>query len=195
MKGKHNMMKKYMLRAWYVIDPIYYFFTRLRYVLDYHQNRTIFRVRLTRYKGAPVKLSDGTMINKYDLLLKIHLHNERIIRELEKIDGELKRAVFIYHQIKHAMPSLAYYVHSHHRQEPIKGVIGITSLHRGANRLGFDVIPVKNPIYRLYKKMTFIFIDLIANPQHKSPPCYLMMSKQTLFEKYMYDMLPKVNER
>lgn len=179
-------MKNYLLVFWNIVDPIYYFFTRLRYVLDYNKKKTIFRVRLTRYKGAPVTLNDGTVIKKYDLLLKIHLHNERILSELHQVDSQLKRAVFIYHQIKHALPSLAYYVQTHHKHDNIKGIIGITSLHRGAGRLGFDVIPVQNPLYRLFKKITFVFIHLLSSNTGENVPSYLMMSKEKLLDRYMY---------
>lgn len=188
-------MKNFLLAFWHIIDPIYYFFTRLQYVQDARNKKTIFRVRLTRYKGAPVTLKDGTVIRKYDLLLKIHLHNERILSELHQIDSELKRAVFIYHQIKHALPSLAHYVQMHHKQDKIKGIIGITSLHRGAGRLGFDVIPVQNPLYRLFKKVTFVFIHLLSNHTGENLPSYLMLSKDALLDQYIWKRISNVHER
>lgn len=178
-------MKSYLLSAWYFVDPIYYLFTRLRYVLDHDNNRTIFRVRLTRYKGPTVTLQDGSQINRNDLLIKIHLHNVRILTELHSIHSELKKAVFIYHLVKRALPQLAHYVQTHPRQREIKGIIGITSLFRSADRLGFEIIPIHSGIYRNFKKSSFVLIHLLSNNKTNLEPAYLFMSKKKLFQKHI----------
>lgn len=178
-------MKHYLLTIWSIIDPIYYFFTRLHYVIDEHQEKTIFRVRLTRYKGSPVKLQDGTMIYKNDLLLKIHLHNVKILKELYDVKNDLKRAVIMYHSVKRALPRLADYIHDHYRQQDIKAILGITSLFRSADRLGFEVIPIQNKLYRFYKKNSFLFIDLFAHHKDRQEPTYLFMSKRHLIQTHM----------
>lgn len=67
------------LNLWGWIDPIYFRFTRLDYVENHLGKRTIMRVRLTKYKGREITLSDGTVIHKNDLLLKIHLHNIKLL--------------------------------------------------------------------------------------------------------------------
>ncbi len=176
-------MKSYILGVWNVIDPIYYNVSRLRYVPD-NDNNTLFRVRLTRYKGTKVILKDGTTIQRNDLLLKIHLHNVRMLSELRLINSDIKRAVLFYHMVKNALPILSRYVLSHEKNKEIKGVIGITTLYRGANRLGFETVPIKNSCYRLYKKVTFLPINHIANTSYQATPAYLFMSKETLYEKY-----------
>ncbi|MUK89089.1 hypothetical protein GMD78_11960 [Ornithinibacillus sp. L9] len=176
-------MKSYLLGVWNTIDPIYYTFTRLRYIPDEEQHNTIFRVRLTRYKGSDVVLQDGTIIHKNDILLKIHLHNVRIISDLQPVKSEVKRAVFIYHMVKRSLPRLAHYLQHHPKNEDIKGVIGITTLHRGVNRLGFEVFSIKNNYYRRYKKLTFTPINLMANAKN-GEPVYLFMSKKDLISKY-----------
>lgn len=177
-------MKSYLLGVWNVVDPIYFSVTRLHYVLDNNQNNTLFRVRLTRYKGETVVLQDGTTICKNDLLLKLHLHNVRMISELNTIQSDIKRAVLVYHKIRDALPKLSQYVTTHKKGDEIKGIIGITTLSRGANRLGFEIIPIRNPYYRLYKKGTFLPINHIANTKNQQTPAYLFMSKKQLLQKY-----------
>lgn len=177
-------MKDYLLQVWNTIDPIYFKFTRLCYVTDHEQQNSIFRVRLTRYKGSAVLLNDGTTIQKNDLLLKIHLHNVKMLKELQPIKSDMKRAILIYHKIKNALPSLARFVQLHDHSEKIKGIIGITSLYRGANRLGFEVVPIKSKIYRLFKHYAFCFIHYFATNSKKDQPVYLFMSTNQLFTNY-----------
>ncbi len=73
-------MRSCLLSIWYLLDPLYFFFTRLT-LIDKRQSN-VFRVRLTRYKGKDVILSDGTRIKKNDVLVKIHLHNVKLLKEL-----------------------------------------------------------------------------------------------------------------
>lgn len=177
-------MRSYLLSAWNLIDPLYYTFTRLQYVLDNNNRKTLLRVRLTRYKGSEVVLNDGTVIHKNDLLIKIHLHNVRMIKELSTVKSDIKRAVFIYHMVKGALPRLSYYIRHHHKSNEIKGIIGITTLYNGATRLGFDVVPIKNDYYCVYKKITFLPINLFSGKKRKEDPVYLFMSKDGLLTKH-----------
>ncbi|WP_047984521.1 YkoP family protein [Ornithinibacillus californiensis] len=177
-------MKSYLLGAWNVFDPVYYSFTRLRYVRDQEQKPTLFRVRLTRYKGRSTILKDGTIIHKNDLLIKIHLHNVKIMNELYAVTSDTKRAVYIYHMVKRAMPVLAEYVRKHPRYGEIKGIIGITTLHKGSTRLGFDNVSIHNALYRSYKRLTFTPINYIASSSMHHEPVYLFMSKDELVKRY-----------
>ncbi|MFC4557504.1 hypothetical protein ACFO3D_04695 [Virgibacillus kekensis] len=177
-------MKNYLLGAWNAIDPIYYGISRLHYVPDQEDNNTLFRVRLTRYKGYSVVLSDGTVISKDDLLIKLHLHNVRMISELAAVESDIKKAVLIYHRVRDGLPGLAKFLASHDRGNEIKGVIGITTLCRGAERLGFEKVTIRSRPYSLYKKMTLLPIKHIANTKLDLDPAYLFMSKQQLLSKY-----------
>jgi hypothetical protein len=177
-------MRSYILGIWNTVDPVYYSFTRLDYVKDREQKRTLFRVRLTRYKGTSTVLKDGTVIKKNDLLIKIHLHNVKIMNELYTVTSDTRRAVYIYHMVKRAMPMLANYVKYHKRYDEIKGIIGITTLHKGATRLGFENMSIQNSFYRTYKRLTFTPINYIASSSMHDDPVYLFMSKDELLEKY-----------
>lgn len=176
-------MKTYLLNAWNLLDPFYYMLTRLQYVRDHNHCKTYMRVRLTRYKGKRVTLLDGTVIQRNDLLIKIHLHNARMLKELSTVKSEMKRAVFLYHIVKRALPRLANYLSLHPKKEEIKGVIGITTLYHGAGRLGFQTVSIKNRYYCTYKKITFLPIHLFSGNKRKEKPVYLFMSKGGLLAK------------
>ncbi|MGY0693546.1 YkoP family protein [Virgibacillus sp. FSP13] len=175
-------MKSYLLSVWNALDPIYFRMTRLHYVTDHEQQNTLFRVRLTRYKGKSAVLSDGTIINKNDLLIKIHLHNVKMLRDLNQINSEMKRGVYVYHMIKRSLPRLANFVRMHQKTNEIKGIIGITTLYRGADQLGFEIYPISNFYYILYKKLTFLPINFLGNTPCLQQPVYLFMSKEQLLK-------------
>lgn len=193
----NNVMRSCFLSIWNIIDPIYYFFTRLTYVQCENNRNSIFRVRITRYRGGDFILSDGTIIKTNDKLIKIHLHNAKLLRDLNKLKCEVRRGRYIFHNVMESLPGLAEYIEDHPRKDELKGIIGITSLHRGCNRLGFETCEIKSRVYRLLKKASFILIFFIASSTFskktykKQEPKYLFMSINTLTNRY----LSKVNQQ
>jgi len=181
-------MRSYVLTVWNFLDPIYYFFNRLQ-CLPCKGN--ILRVRLTKYKGREIMLSDGTKINHNDFLVKIHLHNAKLLYELKEIKSELRRAKMIYRGMQNSLPELEKFRRRHPRREEIKGIIGITTLNKASTRLGFEVFDISHPLYRLFKTFAFLPIELLSNhntsikeivKNHK--PSYLFMSTNMLTERY-----------
>lgn len=179
------VMRSYLLNLWNIMDPIYYQCTRLCYVPGMERKNTIFRVRLTRYKGATVILEDGTVIKRNDVLIKIHLHNVRLISEIQSIDNEVKKAIHLYRSIRQALGGLAVFLEENKKYFKAKGILGITMLNQGAIRLGFEIVPIKNPFYRSFKKWTFFPINILTNASISEEPMYLFMSKEQLQKHYL----------
>lgn len=187
-KGDASMlarMKLCVITIWTILDPIYYAFTRLTYVEDME----ILRVKVTKYKGRSCVLKDGTEIRKNDLLIKIHLHNVILLRQLLGLKGETSKARLIYKQVKQALPGVADFIQNHPKKHEIKGIVGITALNKGSRRLGFESIAISNKIYLWFKLIVFLpmYCMAVSNLSRQSlrrHPMYLFMSKNTLFELY-----------
>jgi hypothetical protein len=182
-----------LIHTWSLFDKIYYHTTRLQFVNRSESN--IFRVRLLRYRGKSIRLQDGVTIQHGDLLLKIHLHNCQLMREMQAIDHDVKRALYVYQRVQSSLPGLAAYLAQHPEIEQIKGIIGITVLTRGVKPLGFDVIDIDNWFYRKIKELYLIPMFVICHPKgkldffkkNKLTPKFLMMSKENLFKKHFQE--------
>ncbi|MGG1680328.1 YkoP family protein [Neobacillus sp. NRS-1170] len=179
-------MKGYFLSIWNILDPLYFNCTRLMY-LPTKEADNIFRVRLTRYKGRDLMLSDGTQIKKNDILVKIHLHNVRLLNELKHLKSEIKKARLIYQRVQRLLPAIERYIRDHEYSNEIQGIIGITSLNRGCERLGFEVIAISHPVYKWFKWISHSPIMFLSTTKPsfkkigKQPaPSYLFMSKDKL---------------
>jgi len=181
-------VRQVILWIWKLFDPIYYSCSRLHHLNSSKKYPSVFRVRITKYKGENYVLSDGTQISKNDLMLKIHLHNVRLLSECLKIKNELTRARRMYRMVLASMPGLASYVSQHSKEENIKGIIGITTINRAVAPLGFECCQPKNIWYRFFKKLGQIPIILLSGSSLKNLPkhhlTYLFLSKESLYAIY-----------
>jgi hypothetical protein len=186
-------MRGYLISIWSLIDPLYYFCTRLTDLPSEEKEGNIFRIRLTKYKGRKIVLSDGTRINKNDTLVKIHLHNVRLLKELKNIKSEIKKAKIIYHYVKKSLPGIEIYIRNQSQSDEIKGIIGITSLNKGCERLGFELVDISHPIYKWFKRFSFLSIGILSSQnssilhilKHQQPK-YLFMSTKKLSNMYRH---------
>ncbi|WLR52914.1 hypothetical protein LC040_08495 [Bacillus tianshenii] len=180
-------MRIHLLNLWTFFDPLYFRCTRLTYL---QEKKNILRIRLTTYKGRPVTLADGTRIHRKDTLIKVHLHNCRLLQELNALEHELKKVRYLYRSVQESLPELVSYIQSHPQRDKIKGIVGITALNKSCERLGFEVHAISNPFYKWFKVFAHLPIHLISMPQPtlssiaKHEPTYLFMSTETLFDKY-----------
>ncbi len=177
--------------VWSVLDKFYYLCSRLEYT-DKHEQH-IFRVRLLKYRGEDLTLSDGTIFTKGDLLLKIHLHNCVLMKEMQKLDHDVKRALYTRNRVLQSLPGLAAYLSNHPNKNQIKGIIGITLLTRGVKHLGFEVNEIKNPVYRNFKASYLVPMYFLCHAgsffstlrkKEVLRPKYLVMSSDQLIKKY-----------
>lgn len=189
-QGESRIMKYRLIQVWAILDSFYFFCTRLQCLEQITGNTNIFRIRLTRYKGREVVLSDGTSIEKNDLLVKIHLHNVRILKEMQCMDKNLTKTRFLYKKVQESLPDLALFIIHHKNQKKIKGIIGITMIDKGYKRLGFEAFFISNRSYILFKRIAlypiyFLSSSASSSKRKKAPtPQYLFMSKDAICEKY-----------
>lgn len=178
------------MKIWSLLDKIYFYYSPLEYVNQ--EGKNIFRVKYLTYRGKDILLSNGVSIQKNDLLLKIHLHNFLLMKEMINIENETKRALYVYKRVEESMPGLADFIRNHPQKDSIKGIIGITLLHRGVSRLGFEVKEIENYYYKrakqFYMKPLFIFCHLNKRQRWKEKnlvPKFLIMSKEELLSRYV----------
>ncbi|RXT13803.1 hypothetical protein [Ammoniphilus sp. CFH 90114] len=183
------MFQTMILPLWGVIDYIYYQFNRLQLVDRGQEN--IFRVRVTTYRGKPIYMDDGEVIQPGDLLLKIHLYNYQLMKQMCHLDSDIRRALYVYQAVEQSLPGLAQFVFSHPRANELKGVLGVTLLNRGIKKLGFSSFDIESDWYRTWKKTYMIPMYCICHGQfklsqtRKLEPKYVIMSKERLFERYL----------
>lgn len=136
-----------LLHLWRVWDTIYYHSTRLQYV---EKNHNLFRIVLLPFWSEPLVTKHGSIINKNDLVLKLHIHNFRLAEMIYKKKDSKALGIMLLREVRNSMPGLARYVACHPYVDQITGVVGTTFLHRGVEHLGFSTTnPIESKIYKI----------------------------------------------
>lgn len=184
-------MRAFFFNIWAFIDPIYIYLCNIKHLRNENKKHNIIRVRLTKYKGREVVLSCGQTIKKNDLLIKIHLYNTELLKEMFSIKNDVRKALLIHKHMEESMPSLATYIKQHEKYDDIKGIIGITMINRGYRKLGFESFSMKSRLYRWFKTLRLFPISLlfVTEPatsfKKKHGINYLFMSKQKIMDQYL----------
>jgi len=182
------ILRSFLLYMWSLLDPFYFALNRLAYV-ESGRIGNIFRVRLLRYRGHPITLSDGTCIRRGDVLVKIHLHNVKLLKLLFKMRSDIEKGKCISRVVQASLPGLASYVERHPKSAHIKGIIGVTLLHKGSRLLGFETFPIQSPWYNAFKWVSqtplyFICVSQPIRTFRKQSIRLLLMPKSILMQRY-----------
>jgi len=183
-------MNSSLLLLWGVWDNVYQRCTRLQYI---EKGANIFRVVPLRYRGETLATADNQIINRGDLIVKIHIHNYYFATLCKGVKDELRLALLLRRHITQSLPELAHYLETMENRENIKGIVGTTMLHKGVQPLGFSISDVPMDWFFRYKRWYLRLLLRIIHPDgkrrlqswdHEMPLKRVYMSKETLLARY-----------
>lgn len=180
-----------LLILWGIWDNIYQRCTRLRYI---EKGNNIFRIVRMRYRGEPLFTSDNRVIDKGDLILKLHIHNYYFATLCRGLRDDLRVALLLRQQILHSLPQLAAYLNRMEERDEIKGIVGTTMLNKGVEPLGFSISDVPMGLFFRYKRWYLKLMLRMIHPDgkgrmktlnHEMPLKRVYMSKEELLRRYL----------
>lgn len=153
---------------------------------------TVFRIALRKFRGKQLPLPDGTILNKGDLVVDLHLNNSFFKRLGEK-NELLMLGLLAKHKVLQDLPAVAGWIAANPRRDEIKAITGLTIIHRGSRQIGFhtfDLPPLRSFLIRLYESMLLVMFHpagyrRITRHRKKLIPKLIVMSKKELFGKYL----------
>lgn len=193
MKGEEYLVNAGLLELWRIWDFIYQHITRLEYVDK--ENENIFRVVFCKYRGPKLVTRDGVEINHGDKIVKLHIHNWRLTKSLKGIKNEARLGIKTLKIVRGSLPELAIYIDNHPDGKDVKAIVGTTFLHRGVDKLGFDVKKVPDSLKFKIKNRYLKFMLLLIHPNgmkrlkvrtEELTLKRVYISKQYLLNRYSY---------
>lgn len=163
----------------------------------YHQDGrpTLLSIRLRCYRGKPLVLSDGTLLQPGDAIGEIHFNN-RVLKGIIRDKKDLAQTGFIglsvLKELKQSLTVLARWVSTRKGESP-KAIMGLTVLHRGAERLGFTVCdppPLLKKLARWYQGWLLALYHphgllRVKRYRQKIAPKIVAMGTEELLRRYL----------
>ncbi len=190
MRGEVRV-KEIALMLWGLWDRIYYTFSRLQFV---SKEDNLFRIVRKKYRGVPLQTKSGQWIHKGDEIIKLHIYNYRLAKEINKHGTEVSMGLYMKREIEKSMIGLSEFLASQPDIKKVKAIVGTSMLNRGAERLGFALQEVSPSWYFRYKSFLFKIIYLLVHPfgyaylkQHgkRLQSKHMIMSIDELFDLYL----------
>ncbi|GAA0380288.1 YkoP family protein [Bacillus horti] len=181
-------MKAIILTFWGIWDWIYFQLNRMEYV---SKADNLFRIVRKTYKGPDLQTQTGKWITKGDQILKLHLYNYRLAKELHQ-NPNRSLAIYLKRNIEHSLFGLSVFTQQLPEKDQIKGIIGTSLLNRGAERFGFRTYDVEKSFYFSIKHYLYKVICLLVHPDGT---LFLKRHGKRLKSKHMIMSLDELTER
>jgi len=193
-KSNKPALKKAILLLWGLIERL---IRRVAGIKDLgNGNTSIWRLALRRYRGKEWKMPGGFALRAGDYYIEIHLNNERLLEllDLNNENTSIERmAITAMWEVRRGLPELARLMKNDEKFSKAKVLLGITLLHRGAERFGFAVYDLKPGIFRTvagwYEKMLLALfhpggLKNLKSYRDKLSPKYVVMTREELMRRY-----------
>ncbi|WP_397357152.1 YkoP family protein, partial [Paenibacillus sp. N3.4] len=120
-----------------------------------------------------------------DLVVELHFNNEKLFQMIAMSNSTVQLAVNIIRDVQQFLPMLTKYLLLH---QEVRGIYGVTMIHRGSAQLGFTVKELPKGMLRILSHVYLRFLMFIFHPQgrkrlmkgHLSPRIVAISSSEVI---------------
>jgi len=138
---------------------------------------TLLHYRIRPYRGAELRLDDGSVIRTGDKIVELHFDNAKLRELLEHSRTLMKVAIYLIRETEKALPALARHLESRADLRDVKGLYGISMIHRGPEAFGFSVLDLPPGAFRFFTTRYLRLLIRVLHPQGGA----LLRDKQAQF--------------
>ncbi|REK75990.1 polysaccharide deacetylase family protein [Paenibacillus paeoniae] len=151
-----SLFKRMIISLWLMWEHAFHILFRLKKVGS--SDTPAFHYRVTTYNGDDLKFAEGGSIAKGDSVAELHFDNRMLSNITATSRSPLATGIRMLREVERALPQLADQLSADPDAKHIKAVYGVTMVHRGADRLGFEIFKLKEG---LFAKSTRIYLKLL----------------------------------
>ncbi len=154
--SKRSPIKRVSVALWLLWERAFHVLFRLKSVGQ--SDDPAFHYRITTYSGKPVSLAEGDKLEKGDRIAELHFDNRKLSAIAAVSKSPVAAAIRMLREVEQGLPMLADQLGADKDARDIKAVYGVTMIHRGADRVGFQVYDLPQG---LFATSTQIYLRLL----------------------------------
>lgn len=180
-----RLMKRTIIYLWLKWELLFHWLFNVQPI---DPNCRIFYSRLCKYHGMTILLENGEKLCAGDLVVELHFNNEKLFQMISESSSSVQLAVNIIRDVQRFLPTLTQYLKLH---QEVRGIYGITMIHRGSTQLGFTVKELPKGMLYILSHLYLRFLILIFHPQGRKrlikghlSPRIVAISAQEVIRRY-----------
>ncbi|WP_442604167.1 polysaccharide deacetylase family protein [Paenibacillus sp. KN14-4R] len=187
---KLKVSKKLLIQSWFVWEKVWHTVFQFKAV---DQGKSIFHYRVTTYSGDTIYFEEGGHIRSGDQVVEIHFDNHMLYDLALHSRSNMHLAVQMVHKIQAGLPELMDRIYNDIECKYVKGLYGITMIHRGSRKLGFKVHDLPKGLFASITKRYLKLLLYVLHPDGKERlkirnemliPKIVVMSSEYFKKKY-----------
>lgn len=185
-----SLFKRILVYGWMRWEKLFHVFFRVQTL----QGQSDFiGLRMTKYSGQTMNLSDGEQLRRGDEVAELHLNNELLYRYGRTSRSSLHLAIRLIREMDNAMPAVARFLLNHPDYAHVKGLYGITMINRGVSQFGFTVTSLPKGVFSWLTKIYLRILLSIIHPEGRQRirnktellvPKVIAISRKELLRRY-----------
>ncbi|WP_127529653.1 polysaccharide deacetylase family protein [Paenibacillus kobensis] len=126
-----------------------------------------FHYRVIKYHGRTLSLSGGRELVNGDPIVELHFDNKLLMELAHKSASPVATAIRLVREMEKRLPIMAMTIAEDAEARRAKAVYGVTMIHRGADRMGFQVHPLPDGLFARMSKIYLHILMRILTPPSK----------------------------
>lgn len=187
-----GISKRLLVFVWMLWEKCFLWLFHVEAVDD---NNPLLKFRVTEYhRDQTLILSDGEEIRKGDQVLELHLDNNTLFRLGAEARTSVHLAIQLIHGIEQLLPQVIKMIHTKPQYRDVKGLYGISIIHRGTKQLGFTVVDLPEGFFtyvtQLYLRLLMYAVhphgrERLKTKTERLVPKIIAMSRKELMNRYV----------
>jgi len=151
-------LKSIFLYIWEIWERIYF---RLAHIIELEDSESILHFSINTYRGKPLILKDGTLLERGDKFIELHLLNRKISDILGRHNSLMGASKEIERRLIFSIGKILEYIERNDIR--VKAMHGVTVLYRLAEKKNFDIFDF-NPFSRFFINIYEKFLLVVYHP-------------------------------
>jgi peptidoglycan/xylan/chitin deacetylase (PgdA/CDA1 family) len=163
--GRLSAAKQILVTLWMFWERLFLTLFRVKPI---NSANPLLKLRITEYRGKhPITLSDGEEIKKGDQVAELHLDNYTLFRLGTDAKNAVQLATLLIRRTQTLLPELVKLLETDPEYANVKGLYGITIVHRGTKQLGFTVQDLPDGMFTALTRIYLRILMYIVHPSGK----------------------------
>ncbi|MBP1992752.1 polysaccharide deacetylase family protein [Paenibacillus eucommiae] len=187
-----SRFKQLLVASWMLWERC---FVKLFHLMPVDTENPLLKLRIKAYTGnQSITLEDGEVIAKGDLIAELHFDNKLLLKLSNNSPSSVHLAIQIIRKTEQLMPLIRWLLQNDPNYKDVKGLYGITLIHRGARKLGFSIIDLPRGIFSYLTQSYLRLLLSVLHPQGKKRlklkterlvPKIIAISRKELMNRYI----------